>query len=199
MSSRKGNIVALMDLVAQMEKTIQDQYLEKYRGQWSDEQIQETAQMVANGAIKYGMLRMDNNKKIFFDMQEWLQLDGETGPYLQYVHARICSLLEKGQFDWANLDHSKIRLPQKAEQLLLLKVHQLPDILAKSAESLKTLNLCTYLFELGKLFNSFYAECPVLNLEDEELKKSRLALCYAVKETMKTGLALLGIQAPNQM
>ena len=83
-----------MDLIRNMEQSIREKYLEKYRGDWSDKEILDTAQMV--GAIKYGMLRVDNNRKIIFDMEEWLRLDGETGPYLQYVHARIHSLLESG-------------------------------------------------------------------------------------------------------
>ena len=79
MSSRKGNIVPLMDLIKNMEETITKNYLEKYRGDWSDEEIKTTATNIANGAIKYGMVRMDNNRKIVFEMNEWLKLDGESG------------------------------------------------------------------------------------------------------------------------
>ena len=78
MSSRKGNIVPLMDLIKNMENTITKNYLEKYRGDWSDEEISSTAKDIANGAIKYGMVRMDNNRKIVFEMDEWLKLDGES-------------------------------------------------------------------------------------------------------------------------
>lgn len=198
MASRKGNIVALMDLIENMQATITSQYLEKYRGEWSDQEIQSTAKMVANGAIKYGMLRVDNNRKIVFDMEEWLKLDGETGPYLQYVHARINSLLEKaGTIKWTELKYELLEHP--LEVALLLKCNQFGDTVAKSAESLKTLNLCAYLYELGKQFNSFYAECSVMNAPNEESKQSRMALCFAVKEIMAEGLNLLGIQAPEKM
>ena len=123
MSSRKGNIVPLMDLIKNMEETITKNYLEKYRGDWSDEEIKTTATNIANGAIKYGMVRMDNNRKIVFEMNEWLKLDGESGPYLQYVFARINSLCNKLEFnkldtssiDWSTL--SKIQETRLAYQL----------------------------------------------------------------------------------
>jgi arginyl-tRNA synthetase len=198
MASRKGNIVALMDLIQNMEESITKEYLEKYRGEWTDQEITETAKMVANGAVKYGMLRVDNNRKIIFDMEEWLRLDGETGPYLQYVHARINSLLQKaGAIDWSSLNYQV--LDHQLEMALLLKLNQFSSTVAKSAESLKTLNLCAYLYELGKQFNSFYAECSVMNAENEEIKQARMALCFGVKEVMKKGLELLGIQAPEKM
>lgn len=198
MSSRKGNIIALMDLVQKMEDSIIANYLEKYRGEWTDQEIAETATMIANGAIKYGMLRMDNNRKIVFDMDEWLKLDGETGPYLQYVHARLNSLLLKGEP--VNIHQVKFELlNNKLEVQLLLKLNQFQDTVMKSVEGLKTLNLCTYLYDLGKSFNSFYAECSVMNAESEDLKQARMALCYSVKEVMAKGLSLLGIQAPEKM
>ena len=72
-ASRTGNLIPLMDLVHHMEKTIKDEYLSKYKGEWTDEEIESTATMVANGAVKYGMIRIDNNRKIIFDMKEWLK------------------------------------------------------------------------------------------------------------------------------
>ena len=87
MSSRKGNIVPLMDLVSEMEKTIKERFLAKYleddTSTWSQQEVDKTAKIIANGAIKYGMVRVDNNRKIVFNIEEWLKLDGETGPYLQ--------------------------------------------------------------------------------------------------------------------
>ena len=94
MSSRKGNIIPLIDLVNQMESMVKENYLEKYRGDWSDEEINETASKIANGAIKYGMVRMDSNRKIVFDMNEWLKIDGES-PLSSAVYARINSLCKK--------------------------------------------------------------------------------------------------------
>ena len=92
-----------------MEHTITTNYLEKYRGDWSDEEIDKVARQLAGGAIKYGMIRVDNNRKIVFNMEEWLKLDGETGPYLQYVYARINSLCHKFNYDSsAQVDFGKL-------------------------------------------------------------------------------------------
>lgn len=198
MSSRKGNIVPLTDLIDQMEKTIKSDYLEKYRGDWSDQEIDETASIIANGAIKYGMIRMDNGRKIVFDMKEWLKLDGETGPYLQYVCARIHSLCEKqgylpaGQVEWSMLEKTQ-------EINLMQKLTQFNSVLEAAALAHKTSSVCSYLYELGKLFNGFYAECSISKAESEELKQARLALSKATELTMIKGLETLGIKAPKRM
>ncbi|MGB0453584.1 MAG: arginine--tRNA ligase [Bacteriovoracaceae bacterium] len=202
MSSRKGNIVNLMDLIHNMEKTIRSRIVENAKNSdaqtWTEQEIDETAHMIADGAIKYGMLRFDNNRKIVFEMEEWLNLDGETGPYLQYVHARINSILGKaGHLNLREINEDVLTKPKEIQ--LLLKLNSFNDIILRSAETMKTLHLTGYLFELGKLYNSFYAEHSVLNAQTEELKTARLNLCLMTKETMKKGLELLGIKAPNKM
>ena len=198
MSSRKGNIVPLQALVDQMVTMIKQDYLAKYNSEWSQEEIEKTANDVAKGAIKYGMIRMDNNKKIVFDMKDWLKLDGESGPYIQYSFARINSLTEKlgynpnTKIDWATLTHP-------CEVALMQKLNGLNDIAIISAEQYKTGSMCAYLYDLSKLFNSFYAECSVGNAESESLKVARLGLCKAVANVLEKGLNLLGIPAPRRM
>lgn len=197
MSSRKGNIIPLMTLIESMQKEIKDKYLSKYEGDWSSEEINETAKDIAAGAIKYGMIRVDNNRKIVFDLAEWLALDGETGPYLQYVCARINSLCNrlgpvKTDVDWSLLN-------AKEEVELALKVQRFNDVALSSAENFKTASLTSYLFELGKLFNSFYANCEIGSAKSAELKDTRLALAKACGDVMKTGLEIIGIHAPNRM
>ncbi|GAB4012305.1 MAG: arginine--tRNA ligase [Bdellovibrio sp.] len=202
MSSRKGNIVPLMDLIDQMQKAIKENYLNKYltaaENPWTQEEVDETAKKIANGAIKYGMVRIDNNRKIVFDMNEWLKLEGETGPYLQYVYARISTMCQKLGFNksikvqWANLSTNP-------EIALMSKLYQFNDVALSCAEQWKTIHLCSYLFDLGKMYNHFYAECPVAKAETEELKTARLALSFATGEVIKKGLELLGIQVPDRM
>lgn len=197
MSSRKGNIVPLEELIAKMESMIKSDYLAKYEGTWSSEEIQNTASAIAKGAIKYGMIRMDNNRKIVFDMKEWLKLDGESGPYIQYAYTRINSMTEKlgyhqGQVDWSALVHP-------LELQLMLKLSSFNDVVITAAEHYKTSFMCSYLYDLAKMFNSFYAECSVAKAETETLKNSRLALCKAVALTLEKGLALLGIPVPKRM
>lgn len=202
MSSRKGNIVPLMELIGRMEDTIISKYLEKYRGEWTDDEIEQTAKKLANGAIKYGMVRVDNNRKIVFDFEEWLRLDGETGPYLQYVYARIMSLCNKLDYDrlkklqddfiWKKLHH-----PSEIE--LMVKLMSFNQIAIQSATSLKTLPLTSYLYDLGKLYNQFYLQCPIGKIEDQELKLERLHLSWAVSKVIQKGLNLLGIETVDRM
>ncbi|OUR96991.1 arginine--tRNA ligase [Halobacteriovorax marinus] len=198
MSSRKGNIVPLSDLINQMESHIETEYLQKYNDEWTKEEIKKTSSIIAKGAINYGMTRFDNNRKIVFDMKEWLKLDGETGPYLQYVFARINSICNKLDYnDSITCDFST--LVKDSEMALLLKCSSFNDIVILCHEKNSPTALCSYLFELGKLFNSFYADCPIAKAESEDLKKSRLILSKCVSLVMKQGLELLGIEAPERM
>lgn len=194
MSSRKGNIVPLQSLIEEMVKMIKEQYLSRYKDEWSKEEIESTAQMVAKGAIKYGMTKIDPQKKIVFDMKEWLKLDGESGPYIQYVHARISSML--------------VKLGDPAAQELCFEAPQEHDIIGhlmkfntvvqESVEQYKPSYLTAYLYDLGRYYNSFYAECPV-GSAPEPVRSSRLTLSKAVALTLKEGLSLLGIEAPDKM
>ena len=149
----------------------------------------ETAKMIANGAIKYGMIRVDNNRKIVFNMDDWLKLDGETGPYLQYAHARIASLCHKLNYsddllvDWNLLEKDQ-------EVSLMVKLMEFNDVLASGIAKLQTMHLCGYLYDLAKLFNSFYAECPIGKADNEKLGHTRLALAHATGEVIREGLAL---------
>ena len=216
MSSRKGNIIPLMELIQLMENKIKTDYLNKYLSKnktekeeekeeeeeeatyWTQKQIDQTAKMVANAAIKYGMTRIDHKRKIIFNMQEWLTLDGETGPYLQYVYARINRLCNK--FNYSPEDSPQWELltnPQ--ETALMVKLTIFNDIISKGVAKLQTAHLCGYLYKLGKLFNHFYSECPIGKAASENLKKTRLALSYATGKVMRQGLEILGIPAPKRM
>jgi len=201
MSSRKGNIVPLMELVSQMENLIKEKYLDKYLENsdsgWTKEEVEKAAFDIAAGAIKYGMVRVDNNRKIVFNMDDWLKLDGETGPYLQYVHARIASIESKLSLKSQDINYEVLTKDQEAA--LLLKLVEFNNVVATSAVKSQTVGLCSYLFELGKLFNSFYAECSINKAESEELSQARLALAMASRKVIEKGLEVLGIQAPQKM
>jgi arginyl-tRNA synthetase len=188
-----------MELVKKMQDRIRADYLEKYLAtDWTEEEIVETARIIAGGAIKYGMIRIDNNRKIVFDMEEWLKLDGETGPYLQYVCARINSLVKKlspqitEAPNWDELTHP-------VERELLVKLSQFNTIVEQCVRQWKTIHLCSYLFDLGKLYNHFYAECSVAQAATPTLKAARLNLSAATGQTIKKGLEILGIEVPKRM
>jgi len=197
MSSRKGNIVPLTELVHRMEEHVKTTYLSRYKGEWLDSEIESTAQQVAKGAIFYGMLRIDTNKKIVFDMNEWLKLDGESGPFVQYSYARIASLGRKfpraqKQVDWSVLTHP-------SERQLMQALFGFNSSLAQAAENFKPAAICTYLYELAKKFNVFYHECPIGTEKDETVREARLALSSAVGITLRHGLNTLGMPAPEKM
>ncbi len=197
MSSRKGNIVPLQELIDQMQDTITKTHLTKYSEQWTSEKVSNTSKIIAEGAIKFGMTKVDSNKKIVFNMDEWLKLDGESGPYIQYVHARINSILQKADYSFQINDFKK--LDHELEKQILIKVIHFNDIIENCVKQNKTHFLTGHLYETSKLFNSFYAQCKVINSDDPELERSRLALCYLVKTSLNSGLALLGITAPDEM
>ena len=194
MSSRKGNIVPLQSLIENMVKMIKEQYLNRYADSWTPEQIEETAQIVAKGAIKYGMTRIDSGKKIVFDMQEWLKLDGESGPYVQYAYARINSMINKLGAPTSNEIHATA--PQEKELVAqLMNFHQ---VVEQATLQYKPSALTGYLYDLSRAYNSFYAECPVGSAA-EPVRSSRLMLSKATALTLQQGLALLGIEAPEKM
>lgn len=198
MSSRKGNIVPLMVLVKAMEKMVREKYLSRYAGEWAENEIQLVSQQVAKGAIKYGMVKIDSNKKIVFDLEDWLKIDGDSGPFIQYSAARINSLIRKlsassqGKVDWSCLvDVSEKRLMQ---QILQFQV-----AVAGAAENLKPSLICTYLFELAQSFNHFYHHCSIGQAETETLRATRLELSRVVGVLLNEGLCLLGIPTPDRM
>ncbi len=198
MSSRKGNIIPLMLLVEKMQNHVRTEYLLRYENEWNTSEIQSVAECVAKGAIKYGMLRQDTNKKIVFDMNEWLRLDGESGPFIQYSYARINSLIKKINLE---LNHSwdGSLLIHPAEIKLMQHLMNFNIQILLSAENYKPASLCTYLYETAKKFNVFYHECSISQAETVDLKKSRLALATATGLILKQGLALLGIPVPERM
>jgi arginyl-tRNA synthetase len=214
MSSRKGNIVPVRDLKDQMIAYIKEQYLQKYLGadfmdqRWTEQEVDVVANQVALGAIKFGMLKMDPAKKIVFDMKEWLKLEGDTGPFIQYSAARIQSLLLKAPKealmelqDFEKQISSqgagvKFEGPERA--LLQQLLYFLPTV--EQAHRLeKPSVLCTYLIELAKKFNFFYHECSILSSEVRPHRAKRLALSRACLKVIQQGFELLGIPIPKRM
>lgn len=198
MSSRKGNIIPLNALIHSMEGHVKATYLSRYLNEWPQEDIELIAGQVAKGAIFYGMLRMDTNKKIVFDMDEWLKLDGESGPFIQYSYARIASLgrkfprLENTKMNWSLLSHA-------SERQLMQKMFSFNASMAQASENFKPSAICNYLYELAKNFNVFYHECPIGMEKDEATRAARLALAAAAGATLKQGMSVLGMPAPEKM
>lgn len=198
MSSRKGNIVPLIELVEKMKDHVKTNYLKRYESEWSEIEIETVADQVAQGAIKYGMLKQDTNKKIVFDMAEWLKIDGESGPFIQYSAARIHSLIKKIDDDKSLKVNAKV-LVHAAEFGLMQQLMGFNTVVVSAADGYKPAALCSYLYDTAKTFNTFYHDCSIAQAETADLKKARLSLAKATGLVLREGLALLGIPTPERM
>jgi arginyl-tRNA synthetase len=130
-------------------------------------------------------------------MNEWLKLDGESGPYVQYSYARINSL--KNKFNQQGSDFNGDILSHASEIKLMQHLMNFNSVVLSSAENYKPAALYTYLYETAKKFNAFYHDCPIGNVDDKELRQARLALSAATGLILKKGLGLLGIPVPERM
>lgn len=194
MSSRKGTTVNAGEFI----RSVQDRALEIIKEKNPELNDKETvAKQVANAAMKYFQLSHSLKSDIVFDPQKVIAFEGNTGPYLQYTHARIHGILRKaGEF--AGKTQMNIELTQ-SETIILRKLIRFPEILESVSYEYAPNQLCNYLFELAQEFNSFYQALPVLQESDEAKKSFRLSLINGTAQILNNGLYLLGITAPEQM
>jgi arginyl-tRNA synthetase len=158
------------------------------------------ARAVGMGAIKYADLQNDRIKDYVFDFDRMLAFEGNSGPYLQYAHARVRSIFRRGEIaDTSFLSSASVVVTEDAERALVLQLLALPEVVDSVIETLQPHRLTTYLFELAQAFTGFFEQCPVLRAPDEATRTSRLALCDLTARTLALGLGLLGIEAPDRM
>ncbi|MFM9069933.1 MAG: arginine--tRNA ligase, partial [Acidimicrobiaceae bacterium] len=157
------------------------------------------ARTVGIGAVKYADLSTDRIKDYTFDWDRMLSFDGNTAPYLQYAHARICSIFRRADIERSSLRSFTPVISHTAERELAMRVLQFDSALWDTIDKYSPHRLCTYLYELATSFSSFYEQCPVLKAETDEERTSRLMLCDLTARVMQTGLGVLGIEAPEQM
>jgi arginyl-tRNA synthetase len=153
---------------------------------------------IALAAIKYADLSTGLNKDYVFDVDRMVQTTGNTGPYLQYAHARMAQVLRRAEADGIAEQTQVTVLGEPAEQQLALLLSRFGEVVAEVADTLQPHRLCTYLYELAGALSTFYEQCPVLKSEGE-VRDSRLALCAATKKVLASGLDLLGIRALDRM
>jgi len=156
------------------------------------------AEDVGIGAIKYADLSTARDSAYIFDWDRMISFRGNTGPYLQYATTRIRSIFRRAGLDEDGLG-GPIVITEPAERQLALKLLSFGAVVTQVADTAEPHQLSGYLFEVASLFTTFYEQCPVLKADDEETRRSRLALCAAVLRVLTTGLGLLGIPLPDRM
>lgn len=202
MKSREGTVVDADDLVAGMievsRKTSEE--LGKLEG-YTPEQAAETYRMIALGALKYFILKVDPKKNMLFNPEESIDFNGNTGPFIQYTYARIRSVLRKAADRGIQLNHTPgAKISAGPKELQLIKaISQFPVAVKEAGEMYSPALIANYIYELVKEFNQFYHEFPMLNEENEETRNLRLVIAETVGKTIKTGMKLLGIDVPERM
>ncbi len=195
MAARKGNTVRYEDVRDRLIETAQQATRERHED-WADEQVSAVARAVAFAAMRFGMLKQDNGRKIVFDFDEALSFEGFTGPYLLYTYARIQSLLIKA--GKAKPSFSAQTLTESYSRALILSLARYPEVVFQSMGKMQPSVLAQYLFNLSKNFSEFYAHVPVLKTENKALSE-RLGLITSVAQVLKQGLDILGIKVVDEM
>jgi arginyl-tRNA synthetase len=196
-SSRKGNVIYLSDFLDEAEARAYRVVSEKNPG-LSEEIKREVARMVGTGVVKYSDLSQNRNSTIIFEWDKMLSLEGNTAPYLQYTHARICSIFRKAGINQAEVT-PELTLTSETERKIVHTLLQFPQAVHMAAESYKPNVISDYVFELAQSFNTFYNSIPVLKEEDRNVRNSRLFICGKTAEIIRKALELLVIEAPEQM
>ncbi|MDD7258465.1 MAG: arginine--tRNA ligase, partial [Prevotellaceae bacterium] len=202
MKSREGTVVDADDLIAAMiaEARKKSDELGKFKDM-TEEEKQDIARMVGLGALKYFILKVDARKNMLFNPEESIDFNGNTGPFIQYTHARIRSIMRKAQAegiaipatlaDDAPLNEKEIQLIQKMNDYGLA--------VAQAGTDYSPSGIANYCYELTKEFNQWYHDYSILNAESEMLKTIRLVIAQNVAKILKNGMALLGIEVPERM
>ena len=198
MKTREGTVVDADDIINEM-ISISAQHTQELGKvkDFTEEELIELYDIIGLGALKFYILRVDPKKRMVFNPEESIDFHGFTGPFIQYTHARIKSILRRekatgnGQLAMGNL--------LKLEKELLLLLEQYPTIVKEAASEYNPSVIAVYIYNIAKIYNSFYTEHSVLNAETEEKKNLRLQLCELTATIISNGMGLLGIRVPERM
>jgi arginyl-tRNA synthetase len=198
LKARAGEVIKLSALLDEAEERAAKLIAEE--GLASElERKQELARSVGIGAVKYADLSQNRASDYRFDWDKLISLKGNSGPYLQYAHARIGAIFRKGELDPAALaTEQPLLLEHEAECALGKQLLRFPDVVYEAEATSAPHVLCEHLYALARLFSGFYEQCPVLKAEAES-RRTRLLLCWLTARQLQRGLALLGIDAPERM
>lgn len=198
MKSREGTVVDADDLISEMEQTAktQTEALGKVDG-YSEEDKNKLYHMIGMGALKYFLLKVEPKKRLLFDPNESIDFQGHTGPFIQYTHARIKSVLSRAGVEFS--ETLPIGTLDAVERDLIIALTQFPEVISQAAKNYSPALIANYVYELAKTYNKFYHEKSILQAEDETLKKFRLQLSASSAKVISKGMGLLGIEVPERM
>mgnify|MGYP000462982500 FL=1 len=200
MKSREGTVVDADDLIADMIETAREMSTElgKLDG-CTKEEADNVCRIVGLGALKYFILKVDPKKTMLFDPRESIDFNGNTGPFIQYTHARICSILRKADeagIDYKSYDCTEL-LPE--EVALIKSMADFPNVVKAAGESFSPSLIAAYAYDLAKTFNGYYHDHSILREEDGQKRRMRLMLAAEVARIIRRAMALLGIEVPQRM
>ena len=197
MKSREGTVVDADDLMAEMIQTAKDRTLElgKIDG-FTEAESNELFHNLGLGALKYFLLKVEPKKRMLFNPEESIDFQGNTGPFIQYTHARICSILRKGgEIKTVSTDSDLA----ESEQELIYLLGEYKATIAQAAGNFAPSVIANYAYDLAKTFNKFYNELSILSEENEVKRNIRLTLAELTGKTIQHATSLLGIVSPNRM
>src|SRR5690606_32556796 len=199
MKSREGTVVDADDLMGEMKKTAKERTEELGKtDDFEEDQKAELYDTIGMGALKYFLLKVDPKKRLLFDPNESVDFQGHTGPFIQYTHARIKSVLRKAGFNGTE----GVITPESIspyERDLIQVLANFPTVIEASAQEFSPAQIANYVYEVAKLYNKFYHEESILKAEQEDIKIFRLHLSAAAAKIIAESMRLLGIQVPERM
>ncbi|MGC8620047.1 MAG: arginine--tRNA ligase [Thermoplasmata archaeon] len=193
MSTRKGRVVYLDDLLEEAREKAKEEILK--RRNISDEKLNDLSEKIGFSAVRYNILKIQNEKQLVFKWNDALNFEGDSSPFLQYSYARANSILKKQP--WSGSFSSEY-IMEKAEISLIKQILLYPDVIENASENLKPYKIAKYAYDLASIFNIFYTECPVLK-ENYEIRENRLGLVFAFKTIMEDLLETMGIDHPEEI
>jgi arginyl-tRNA synthetase len=198
MSTRRGRVVYLDDLMDEAHELALEEVKKRRTGDLPPEKMDEIAEIVGIGALRFNIAAVQAEKAITFRWEEALDFEGASAPFVQYSHARSASILRKAAEEkTAPRAHEEIAL-EPAEVRLLSTLARFPQVVADCASTLRVHPIAMYVLQLSRDFNAFYRDCPVL-LAQAEVRENRLFLVKSTKTVLRNGLDLLGVRAPDTM
>ena len=200
MKSREGTVVDADDLIQSMYEEAKKTSEESGKlADLSEEEKDKLYHMIGLGALKYFIIKVDPKKTMLFNPKESIDFNGNTGPFIQYTHARICSILRKATVEFGPADITTSLVPSAKEIRLIKLLGTFPAKVAEAGAALSPAVIANYAYDLAKEFNQYYHDTPILREEDPAVLKFRLELISVMARTLRCAMGILGIQLPDRM